>query len=275
MTEHPADPMAPEVRMSHLNGRDARSIMAGNPTILLPLGSHEDQGPHAPMGDFLLAQRMAELGAIRAHANGVPTYVAPAIPYGGEDYFRSMIGGAVLQPETLTAVLLDVLRSFADNGLTNIAIINGHHGNIGPISIAARRIHETCGIRIPSMNIWEAAYAMLPAIVGPEEARKRAGHGADPLASVAQHLFPDLVRRDYMLEQRNTNPDPAFGLPVVRLGQLDLDGVTIALPFDYADVFNDGIGNGDPRLSDPATGEALVTKLASAIAGLSALFQKP
>ena len=44
-----------KVRLSELTAVEVREILGKNPVILLPLGSHEDQGPHAPMGDYLLA----------------------------------------------------------------------------------------------------------------------------------------------------------------------------------------------------------------------------
>ena len=56
----------PKVHMGTLTGDEGRAIYAQNPVILLPMGSHEDQGPHAPMGDYLLAEKMAELAALRA-----------------------------------------------------------------------------------------------------------------------------------------------------------------------------------------------------------------
>nr|WP_279379756.1 creatininase family protein [Acetobacter persici] len=37
-----------------------REAVARAPVILLPLGSFEDQGPHMPIGDYLLADVMAE-----------------------------------------------------------------------------------------------------------------------------------------------------------------------------------------------------------------------
>ena len=49
----------PSVHMGTISGGQAREIYAENPVILLPMGSHEDQGPHAPMGDYLLAEKIA------------------------------------------------------------------------------------------------------------------------------------------------------------------------------------------------------------------------
>ena len=48
----------PKVHMGQITGGEARELYAKNPIILLPMGSHEDQGPHAPMGDYLLAEKM-------------------------------------------------------------------------------------------------------------------------------------------------------------------------------------------------------------------------
>ena len=56
----------PRVHMGQITGAEARALYAQNPVILLPMGSHEDQGPHAPMGDYLLAEKIAELAAVRA-----------------------------------------------------------------------------------------------------------------------------------------------------------------------------------------------------------------
>ena len=54
------NPTGTKYRMGELTGGEARAMAARNPVILLPLGSHEDQGPHAPMGDYLSAERVAE-----------------------------------------------------------------------------------------------------------------------------------------------------------------------------------------------------------------------
>ena len=39
-------------RMGELTAAEARDILPTRPVVLLPMGSHEDQGPHAPMGDY-------------------------------------------------------------------------------------------------------------------------------------------------------------------------------------------------------------------------------
>lgn len=124
-----------KVRMSELTGGEARAEYPANPVILLPMGSYEDQGPHAPMGDYLLADAIAERIARRASERGTRTLVAPAIPYGGADYFGSMPGAISLGQATLRAVIGDMLGCLLRHKLTRIVVINGHAGNSQAIDL--------------------------------------------------------------------------------------------------------------------------------------------
>src|ERR1700692_294891 len=115
-----------KVRMGDLTAGEGREIFGRKPVILLPMGSHEDQGPHAPMGDYLLAEKIAELAAIRATERGGRTLVAPVLPFGGADWFGPMVGGIAISQATLTAVIADMVDSLHRNGLTRLIVINGH-----------------------------------------------------------------------------------------------------------------------------------------------------
>src|SRR5271165_3544129 len=122
-----------KVRMAELTGGEARERLARRPVVLLPLGSHEDQGPHAPMGDYLSADAIAERIARRAGERGVDTVIAPVVPFGGADYFGAMIGGIALEQATLRAVLTDIFACLARHKLTRVVVINGHGGNVQAI----------------------------------------------------------------------------------------------------------------------------------------------
>ena len=187
-----------KVRMAELTGGEARGIYPRNPVILLPMGSHEDQGPHAPMGDYLSADAIADLIARRAVERGVETLIAPALPFGGADYFGSMPGGISLTQPTLRAVLSDMLGCLIRHDLTRLIVINGHGGNVQAIHDATQPFWVQRQILIPSFYLWRVGYGLLPGIVGDEKAKLVSGHGADPLTSVAMHLFsaPDAPRPD-------------------------------------------------------------------------------
>jgi creatinine amidohydrolase len=262
----------PLVHMGTITGGEAREILAGNPVILLPLGSHEDQGPHAPMGDYLLAEKIAELAAIRASERGTRTLVAPVLPFGGLDWFGPMVGGITLTQATLIAVLTDMVASLHRNGLTRVVVINGHGGNVGPIGEVARVLYERDRTVLPSLYLWKIAYGMLPGIVGAEKAAAVSGHGADPLTSLGLHLFPELLRPDLVPAAQPLKSDPLLGLPFTGLGTARFEGAEVGMPNGYDEIYNAGVGAGDPNLSSAATGAALAEKLVEVVARFASHF---
>jgi creatinine amidohydrolase len=257
-----------KTRMGELTAGEMRDILPSRPVILLPLGSYEDQGPHAPMGDYLSAERVAEAIAERATAQGTKTLVAPVLPFGGADFFASMPGGIALSQSTLRAVLTDMLASLMRHGLDRIVVINGHAGNVQAIHDTTQRLWLDDGVLIPSLYLWRVGYGMLPSILGADVAKRAAGHGADPLTSVAMHLFPDLIRHDLIPAAA---PAPTLhGMTVSGFGTATFEGVELAVPFEVDQIAPNGVFLGDPGLSAATTGAALVDRLADVGAKLAA-----
>ena len=262
----------PLVHMGTITGGEARELLKSNPVILLPMGSHEDQGPHAPMGDYLLAEKIAELAALQATKAGTRTLVAPVLPYGGADWFGPMIGGIAISQGTLTAVIAEMVDSLHRNGLTRIIVINGHGGNVGPISEVARELYQRERIVLPSLYLWRIAYGMLPCIVGAEKSAKVSGHGADPLTSLGLHLFPELIRKDFIPAGKPMKRDPILDLPFTGLGTASFDGAEVGMPNEYDEVYHAGVGKGDPTLCSAETGVKLAEKLTDVCARFIAHF---
>jgi creatinine amidohydrolase len=248
-----------KVRLGEFTAGEAREILSRNPVILLPLGSHEDQGPHAPMGDYLLAEHVAAQIAFRASALGVQTLVAPVLPFGGANFFGSTPGGLALSQTTLRAVLMDVLNCLLRHHLTHLIILNGHDGNVQCIQEVTSEIYRSTGCLIPNIYLWRVATRLLVDVVGEEKARQTSGHGADVLTSLVMHFFPDWVRWD-MIPEPSKRPQ-VMGLPVTGLATVGFDGVDISVPLEVAELAPNGVSAGDPRLCSPETGAALAQKL--------------
>jgi creatinine amidohydrolase len=262
----------PKVHMGQITGGEGRALYKENPVVLLPMGSHEDQGPHAPMGDYLLAEKIAELAAIRATAVGVRTVVAPVLPFGGADYFGPMAGGISITPATLELVIADIVGSLHRNGLTRLIVINGHGGNVGPITEVARKVWRESRIVMPSLYLWRIAYAMMPKLLGADHAAKAAGHGADPLTSLGLHLMPEIQRPDMIPQANPLKRDPTLDLPFTGLGAVSFDGVEVGMPNEYDDAYTLGVAKGDPRLCSAETGAKLTEALTDACARFIAHF---
>ena len=93
-------------------------------TVILPVGSLEEHGPHLPLGTDLfhaleLARRVAEeCGAL----------VAPPLFYGICRSTREHPGTVSISGDTLRALVKDLGREFMRQGLSNLVIISGHAG---------------------------------------------------------------------------------------------------------------------------------------------------
>ncbi|MET0529913.1 MAG: creatininase family protein, partial [Microvirga sp.] len=121
-----------------------RERLAERPVILLPFGSQEEQGPHAPMGDYMLAERLALLAAETCDA-----IVAPPVPFGYADFFRAIPGGMQLRATTFTALLEDAVCNFLDHAIEHLVVFNGHTTNAPLIDQTLRRIRTERGVAIP------------------------------------------------------------------------------------------------------------------------------
>jgi creatinine amidohydrolase len=226
-----------------------RERLADKPVILLPFASQEEQGPHAPMGDWMLTEILSIRAAERAGA-----IAAPTMPFGWADFFRAVPGGIALRPETFKAVFLDVCDNFLGHGLEHLVVFNGHTSNYSLIDQATRQIKRERGIAIPCLNIWQLAPASVWKQLHGDNAAAARGHGGDPLSSVYLHLLPDLVRPDLVAEKQ---PKRAYGLPTTGVNSASFDGIAVNLPLDVTEVTGNGIISGDPRLASAAIGQQI------------------
>lgn len=227
--------------------------LAERPVILLPFGSQEEQGPHAPMGDYRLTEAIAARVAAAADA-----IAAPTVPFGFAEFFRAVPGGIQLRAATFTAVVTDVVGAFLDHGIDHLVVLNGHTTNAPLIDQALRAIRRDTGVVVPLINLWQClADDTWRAIHGPDAPAVR-GHGGDPVTSSYLHLFPDLVRMD--LVQPSVRA-PAFGLPTIGPAGVRFEGATVQLPLDCTEVNADGMLGGDATRASAAAGERIVDEI--------------
>ena len=108
-----------------------------HPTVLVPIGSTEQHGPHLPVGtDAYQAIDVAE--GIAEAAN---TLVAPPLWYGDADHHMAFPGTVSLSSDTVVAMLTDVYESLLDHGFRNVITVNGHRiANLSAIDIAAKEV---------------------------------------------------------------------------------------------------------------------------------------
>lgn len=109
-------------------------------TLLVPVGSTEQHGPHLPLDtDTRIARAVARGAAQRLAASrpGVDWPVAPAVAYGASGEHQSFPGTISIGTDALTRLLVEYGRS-ACCWARRLVFVNGHGGNVPALAEAVR-----------------------------------------------------------------------------------------------------------------------------------------
>lgn len=103
------------------------------PTVLVPVGSIEQHGPHLPLDtDTTIAVAVA--GTVAAEL-GEGVLVAPALTYGSSGEHQSFAGTTSIGTEVLQQVVIELVRSMS-TWAGRIVFVNAHGGNLAGLSKA-------------------------------------------------------------------------------------------------------------------------------------------
>lgn len=99
-------------------------------TVLLPIGSTEQHGPHLPTGtdDFLATEICRRVAVLLEPEH--PVVITPPVWCGLAEHHMAFGGTFSLTLGTLHALLRDLCSSILRAGFRNVLIVNGHGGNI-------------------------------------------------------------------------------------------------------------------------------------------------
>lgn len=100
-------------------------------TVLVPVGSTEQHGPHLPLDvDTVIATAVADELAPLIGAS-----VAPAVPIGASGEHQSFPGTISIGTDALTTVLVELGRSLT-TWASRVVLVNGHGGNLDALTAA-------------------------------------------------------------------------------------------------------------------------------------------
>jgi len=154
---------------------------------IIPVGSLEQHGEHLPVStDSLIAENISRLVAEQ-----IPSFVLPPILFGVSYEHRPMFNISV-HNSTLSQILSDICYSLVENGMKNIVLINGHHGNSGVLQYIAQNLYGKIpnDISIHSINYWQLMESEFD-------------HAGDVETSLVLAIAPELVRME--MAKANSN----------------------------------------------------------------------
>lgn len=211
---------------------------------LLPIGSTEQHGPHAPLGtDTLNAEAVAERAAERYDD---PVVVAPAVPVAVAEEHRKFTGTLWTSESTFRSYVRDIVQSLASHGWDRVVLVNGHGGNIAALREVAGQIYRH-----------DDAYAV-PFTWFDEvgEHSSEMGHGGPLETSLLQYTNPETVHED-RLEQAAEGGSERWG---------EWQG-RVNLAFDSDEFTENGVV-GDPREGSAELGATLLAEATDALIDL-------
>jgi creatinine amidohydrolase len=151
------------------------------PTVLVPVGSVEQHGPHLPLDtDTVIATATAERVAHQlAQQLPLDVQVAPPVTYGASGEHQRFPGTTSIGTEALSHLLVELIRSLSC-WAGPVLLVNGHGGNVHALD------HAVGLLRSENRQV-----AWLPC--GPADGDAHAGHVE---TSLMLHLAPHRARLD-------------------------------------------------------------------------------
>ena len=180
---------------------EVEAVAAGT-TLVVPLGSTEQHGPHLPLNtDTTVAVALAS----RLAATLPNVLVAPAFPYGSAGEHAAFPGTLSIGTAALERLVVELVRS-AD-AFAGVVLVSGHGGNAEPLAAAVATLRAE-GRRV---------LAWTPRISGGD------AHAGRTETSMVLALSPGRVRLD-AAAAGDLRPLPAL------MGELRRGGVAAVSP---------------------------------------------
>ena len=186
-------------------------VAAGCRTALLGLGSIEQHGRHLPLGtdrwiaEALLQSLEEKLGDAVA---------LPAVPVGCASEHLDFAGTLHIEPATLEALLVDLLRSLSHHGFERAFLFTAHGGNLDALaemgprlceSVLPLRLRIETDLRVGAMQSEVVEAEALSALAaGP--------HAGEYETSLVAHLRPGSIREEHLVPGRMVEPGEAQGI---------------------------------------------------------------
>ncbi len=228
---------------------EAKEAFAQAELALLPVGSFEQHGPH---GTFELdTGRAAGFGRLLATHLYPRVLLAPVVNLGVSYHHMNFPGSITLRPETLIAVLYDLVWSLQQHGLQQFLILNGHGGNIPSLGVLIVKLREELGVKVA----WTSFTSLAKDVIQERVTSASSGHSCEGEISQAMVLAPRTVRTESL------SAGEFLGYPYANLGK----GYNLSTPYRFDEITANG-ALGDARLASEELGQEIVaTALVRAI----------
>ncbi|MBX3500466.1 MAG: creatininase family protein [Alphaproteobacteria bacterium] len=141
--------------LEDLTWLEAKTRFEAGDVLILPIGAAaKEHGPHLPLRtDATTARAYAERLARRARQAGLPTLIAPLVPFGYYPAFTRYAGSQHLSAATFSALLRELIEGFIAQGAHRLLLLNTGVSTEAPINALLGEIHGAAGVRVVAAHL--------------------------------------------------------------------------------------------------------------------------
>ncbi len=186
--------LADGIYLQNMTWKEIEERLKKNDLIIVPVGSTEAHGPHAPIGeDTFLVTRMAELVAQKTGCT-----VAQPVWYGSHPYHHMGMPGTIIVPEEIfIGYLKSIIAGLWNMGFRKQILLNGH----GQEYVIPTAIHQWAKTyKLPAVIVNVNWYHAIPQHF---KTRKDGGpyetefiHADEVETSWSMVLFPEMIKQE-------------------------------------------------------------------------------
>jgi len=233
---------------ANLNWKDLAALLQkGDLLLLLPMGSTESHGPHAPLSTDALISTEVCLRSARALAEKEHrALVLPALTYAVTECARNFPGTISISPEVDSGMISDICLSLIRQGMPRICLFNSHFepAHVQCIYDAIVRVEKATGVRVAFTDVTRKKYSsQLPAAF-----RRGETHADRYETSAIMAIDPSLIDED----RRKALPC----LPISLVDKLFKEKLSDFLEFGMMESYC-----GDPASATTEEGELILETL--------------
>lgn len=176
--------------------REELRVLAPDATVVVPIGSIEQHGPHLPVStDTEIVTYVAHTAADLA-AESTPVLVTPTLPFGLAQHHLPFGATVSFSSKVYLDLLSEIGTSLVGDGFRRIFFLNGHGGNASAAAMVADRLAYEYRVdaRIAAASYWDCAADSLAEL--DLDGAPKPGHAGSFETSCLLALRAELVRLD-------------------------------------------------------------------------------
>ena len=198
------------MKLAEVSWVEAQAILKKVDTVILPVGSTEQHGPHCPLGtDHMTADAVANMVGDR-----VKLPVLPVVPVGVSSHHRQFPGTLWAPPSVFREYVKAIILSASSHGPRKFIIFNGHGGNTPSLKEVAEDLRS-------DEDIFVAIATAYPT--------KLDGHAGEDETSIMLHLRPELVKMEKAVDTKQNEALAGIRMKTQKVGPADFGFDTIDL----------------------------------------------